>query len=347
MSEPPNTLPAAPDWGTQSEEIHCPLCGYNLRGLAEPRCPECGYTFEWADLTDPHRRRHAYLFEHHPRRNIWSMVRTVWGQLVPGRFWRSVKPEMPSNRRRLALYAGVICLGWMIWALLPVPVELVHSGLSQLHTRESARKQIPPYVRNVNGQTIISRYGSIENYIDQIYPSPLTTGYWKSNGGAILEHSIRSLPYSWRFTVPFVLLLLPLLMLLVMSVFQVSMRQASVLRIHVMRILTYSSDGIMVLLLISLAIQSMELVQHARIGSYDPRPFMRTELLATVGLTTVFAWRVITGYALYLRFRHSAGTVIAAMAIAMLVMACVVFYSDPIMELLTRQWLELRTAFRF
>ena len=34
-----------PDWG-----LHCPQCGYPLRGLPEHRCPECGTRFRMADL---------------------------------------------------------------------------------------------------------------------------------------------------------------------------------------------------------------------------------------------------------------------------------------------------------
>ena len=34
-----------PDWG-----LHCPGCGYPLRGLPEHRCPECGTRFRVADL---------------------------------------------------------------------------------------------------------------------------------------------------------------------------------------------------------------------------------------------------------------------------------------------------------
>ena len=74
--------PAAPD-------AACPLCGYDLRGLEtapDPRCPECGRRFEWADFTDPARRRHPYLFEHHPERPAWSFARTLLGGLRPGRF---------------------------------------------------------------------------------------------------------------------------------------------------------------------------------------------------------------------------------------------------------------------
>ena len=63
-----------PDWQTLADEIHCPMCGYNLRGLAQPRCPECGHEFLWRDLLDPTRRRHPYLFEHHPDHNLRSFV---------------------------------------------------------------------------------------------------------------------------------------------------------------------------------------------------------------------------------------------------------------------------------
>ena len=57
------TIPAtAPDWSQQVEEICCPLCGYNLRGLSEPRCPECGHRFEWHTLIDPAERDASSAF---------------------------------------------------------------------------------------------------------------------------------------------------------------------------------------------------------------------------------------------------------------------------------------------
>src|SRR4051812_10360519 len=86
------------------EGLRCPLCGYDLRGLTEARCPECGYGFAWEELRDPTRRLHAYLFEHHAERNVWSFGRTVVGGLLPGRFWGRVFPTQPSNIRRLVLY---------------------------------------------------------------------------------------------------------------------------------------------------------------------------------------------------------------------------------------------------
>src|SRR5256885_15735714 len=88
---------------TSHADLRCPLCESDLRGLTEPRCPECGYRFDWADLTDPSRRRHPYLFEHHPEQRVASFVRTHVNAMRPGRFWKSLLPAQPSYPRRLIL----------------------------------------------------------------------------------------------------------------------------------------------------------------------------------------------------------------------------------------------------
>ena len=67
--------------GEIDQDLSCPMCGYNLRGLREARCPECGYACEWEDLIDPTRRLHPYLFEHHPEKNVASFLRTAVGTL--------------------------------------------------------------------------------------------------------------------------------------------------------------------------------------------------------------------------------------------------------------------------
>src|SRR5437762_8218870 len=106
--------PAAPP-RVDDESLHCPLCGYDLRGLGDPRCPECGSRFTWAELRDPARKLHPYLFEHHPERNVSSFVQTLLGGLLPWKFWSTLLPIQPSRPKRLILYA-VICAA----ALLPV-----------------------------------------------------------------------------------------------------------------------------------------------------------------------------------------------------------------------------------
>jgi hypothetical protein len=109
----------APDWDAQREDLACPLCGYNLRGLREPRCPECGYRFAWADLTDPARRLHPYLFEHHPERNWRSFWKTAAGGMRPVGFWTSLLPTHPSRRKRLQLYWAVVMLVTFVGAAAP------------------------------------------------------------------------------------------------------------------------------------------------------------------------------------------------------------------------------------
>ncbi len=94
----------APDWAVQVEELHCPMCAYNLRGLTEPRCPECGYQFARAELSDPERRDHPYLFEHHARQWYWSFWRTAIGGLRPIKFWKGLGPQQKSRPGLLLIY---------------------------------------------------------------------------------------------------------------------------------------------------------------------------------------------------------------------------------------------------
>src|SRR4051812_19199076 len=86
-----------PDWSLITERIACPLCDYELRGLTEPRCPECGGQFEWWVLLNPQHQKHPFLFEHHPKRNIWSFVRTKLAGFKPWKFWKTLKPAQPSR----------------------------------------------------------------------------------------------------------------------------------------------------------------------------------------------------------------------------------------------------------
>ena len=106
------------------QDVACPLCEYNLRGLTEPRCPECGYTFSWPELTDPTRRRHPFLFEHHGDRNFWAFGRTLYAGLRPGKFWRSLSPAQPSYPGRLAKYAAAVLTLMAVTGPLAVVIYL-------------------------------------------------------------------------------------------------------------------------------------------------------------------------------------------------------------------------------
>jgi hypothetical protein len=109
---------AAPEWSTiVGREISCPLCGYNLRGLVEPRCPECGFAFDWDAVIHP-AQVHAYLFEY--RRGVIAFARTLLATHSPERFWTALNPTLQPRAQRLASY-------WVLATslMLVVPASMV------------------------------------------------------------------------------------------------------------------------------------------------------------------------------------------------------------------------------
>src|SRR5262249_35041610 len=123
------------DWSAIADDVHCPLCDYNLRGLTDPRCPECGTHFDWPELLDPAKRKHPFLFEHHPERRFWSFWRTAVAGLRPRRFWSSLLPVQPSFPRRLLLYWGLTML-----IVLFAPLGILGSAvIREVHQVEQQR----------------------------------------------------------------------------------------------------------------------------------------------------------------------------------------------------------------
>src|SRR5258705_7763065 len=143
MESPAAESPApAVDWATVSTPVECPLCLYNLRGLTEPRCPECGYQFQWAELLDPQHPRHPFLFEHHPRRNLWSFFKTLFAGLRPRRFWTSVRPIHDVVRRRLAIYWMICCV-----SLLLIPLSDAISMMTSVASSNAGMRASYPTSR--------------------------------------------------------------------------------------------------------------------------------------------------------------------------------------------------------
>jgi hypothetical protein len=274
--------PATPDWSAVADEITCPLCEYNLRGLAEPRCPECGYQFQWRELLDVNRRAHPYLFEHHPERNIWSLCRTMIGGLRPSVFWRSLHPAQRSRPRRLALYA-LLCL-------LPVLIgygvtlgAIFSDGAATLYHRILANGHVLAHV------------------------------WWFI--GYVMRHSFRhgNLLIFMCGTV-----LWPWLTYLGLLIFAWSMRRARVRRIHVIRCIVYSSDLLVLLLAPACAVA---LVFQPINAPFPPNfVFERIWLPVAFLLWIVFVHRLIQAYRHYLRFDHVVATVLASQVMAGLVL---------------------------
>ena len=113
----PTIVGDRPDWAGITEDVHCPLCGYNLRGLEQPRCPECGLQFRWVELFQAARTQHPYLYEHKPWWSIGAFLKTMFCGLNPGRFWRQLSPGHRIVRRRIAVY-GLLCQALVLAAML-------------------------------------------------------------------------------------------------------------------------------------------------------------------------------------------------------------------------------------
>lgn len=185
----PESAPAAPPASGDpppAEAITCPLCEYDLRGLAEPRCPECGFAFSWDEIRDPARRKHPWLFEHHG--TVRSLVRTLLGGLRPTRFWRQLHPGQASRPRRLLVYFLLVCAS----ALLPAGVNAVRGDVRMQRQVEAFRAQRLQYLQSPQGQAMRARTSTLtpQQIVDVQFPQLSLRSRLRiavlSNGGASL-----------------------------------------------------------------------------------------------------------------------------------------------------------------
>ena len=276
-----------PDWAAIAEEIACPLCEYNLRGLAEPRCPECGYRFSWREMLDPGRRRHPYLFEQHPEHNVRSFIRTLTGGLRPRRFWTSLNPMQPSDGRRLSIYCLVVSLASVTAFSLVAPLEWI---LEYVALRWMYRLPLP---------------SNLSELIEVIR----TEFQWHPPSGSSM------IRWAADFGVPFILW--PLFSYFGLSILRFSLNKKRLRPIHVARAIIYSADlGLwMAVLLISQLTLKMILVRPISLFTEDNLPLV----LFSLGFVTVFAYRLYRAYRDYLRFDHPFATVLSSQIIALLI----------------------------
>lgn len=306
-----------PDWSSIQEEIHCPLCGYNLHGLAEPRCPECGYAFDWPDLLDPSRRLHPYLFEHHPERNSWSFWRTAAGAMLPGRFWRALQPVQPSRPGRLVLYwvlTVAVCYVCVKMAIAPYAAWMacrvvekdsfyrqdVLAGKAQV---QSPHPQFGPVGVPITDPELLRQY------LDQYCPTGVI-GWLKAmvRACAAWPEPFVWWPLAW-----------PWLMFAGLMIFQRPIRRSKVSAIHVLRCAIYSGGTLVWAGLTGLAVFWAGTAQM-----YFWPMKVRTDIImvsvvfAVVG--ALLLWMIhqlIVACRLYMRFGHAVATVLSALAIAL------------------------------
>lgn len=301
------------DHAPVDEDVPCPLCYYNLRGQVEPRCPECGYRFEWRDLRDPARRRHPYLFEHHPKRNVWSLWRTFVGALRPRRFWRTLRPEQPSDVHRLVAY-------WLLVNLFALALPFAIVGLDMA---EHA-------IRNQRYRTYNQPFGSNAQqraWLDANHPLPPSTAFFDQYFYRMDDDVLGA-----ALTIAVVYSAWPWLTFLALNVFGISMLRAKVNSSHVLRCVAYTFDGVSLLgwaLLIGAGAVMVGVQLLASPGSdlgIDDEAIAMTIAGWAAAALALFVYRLSIAYKLYLQFHRPFLTTLASQIIVALFVLTVVLW---------------------
>jgi len=278
----------APDWQAMAEEVRCPLCEYNLRGLTQPRCPECGYSFKWEEILDEKRRHHRYIFEHHPERNFWSFMRTFLGGLRPKKFWSELHPLQDSRPKRLALYRMIV----LVLVVIPVLIDDFWQPPQPMGTPRRVFFSYSTHRRQLAWQARL-------NYPWNFFVKPLD-----ATGRELL----------WSLMI--ISVALPVTYYALLMIFQQTMRKAKVRRDHVGRCISYSAD---IVLWPILPLCVLTLLNGAA-GSPNQweEEIAWTVLISIVLIWLIFAWRLVFAYRYYLRFDHAVGTIFSVQLIIFL-----------------------------
>lgn len=290
------TAGAAPDWETLQKEIRCPLCGYNLRGLQQPRCPECGFTFSWDQLLHAERDRHPYLFEHQPRHNLRSLWKTYWTDCRPRRFWSQLSPVHPVKVRRLLLYWVLANVGLLV-AVLASPSQQAW----QLYRLTQLIRRSLVYVPSTGMYVRRGMPLSSGNYI-----SPATVYAWAP---PVLSWQFLRLCFTYKFEnatdwAALTVMVWPWLTLAALLIFQASMRRVKIRMVHMLRLAIYGCDFSLLVVLAAVG-ASWVMDEHV----------LRLALLLCGG---VGAYRLSFALQRYLRFDRPLLTALATQAIVLL-----------------------------
>jgi hypothetical protein len=330
-ADPSGEASAAPD----ALDVLCTMCEYDLRGLTEARCPECGFTFDWPDLIDPTRRKHKYLFEHHPDHNGWSFIRTAIGGLLPRRFWRSLRPEQPSNVRRLIAYW--LLTVWGVFVPLAGYVALTcvfeHSNNVPARARIAASLTQPADVNRA-----IEAYGSVGAYLD--WHAPVAPG--KAFFGWVWAR-LDPGPFAVLLTAAACFVLLPWIAAASLMLFQATMRRTRVRTAHVLRCCLYSFDGGWWFGLLSFALLAgvlFELGPNLNL----PRLLMLGPVIigcAAAAMILLGIVKLLLAYRLYMRFPQAITTVLIALSVGALALVTLVSNVPSVQTALVEMWYSM------
>jgi hypothetical protein len=138
--------------------LTCPLCGYDLRGLAEPRCPECGCRFDWDALRRRRSSEQRLLFERARRHDlVEAFWFTQWQAFRPRHLWHQLPADDgPVRPGRLVLYWGLsnlpIAVGTAVF--LAIALDVVGQAHAPIGSAEFTRY----FLQFGTGDTHLSPY---------------------------------------------------------------------------------------------------------------------------------------------------------------------------------------------
>lgn len=223
MTSPPGSAPDAGD------DLACPLCGYDLRGLPEHRCPECGHAFDPDELRRAKLEKREWFYEHATRRRGRAFLATAVRTLRPLRFWTRVAASTAIVPSRLKWWAR----SWILIVVLTIAFSFAASVLSSYVQMNTIRRTPPPGGRTfvIGGQT---------------YVQPANTGtFWivpsvnqLTLESAIERTAVRSM--AWR-DVPLAAAVFawPVAAVLALQLFGITLRRAGIRRGHLWRCVLY------------------------------------------------------------------------------------------------------------
>jgi hypothetical protein len=299
-----------PDGTTLDRELHCPLCEYNLRGLVEPRCPECGHRFDWRQLLDIREHQHPYLFEHYPRRNVRSFLRTFRHSLLPRRFWLTLQPIHTPVVRRMLLYWAITASFVLACGVIMFAVPVYRYYTEQQFWQRMAPPNPPP-----SGPATVAG------------PS-----FWWVLRKVMVERGWYALRGS-IFPVLAGCLLWPWLTFLSLLVYRASLRQARIRPVHVLRCVIYSADLAalaIVPLYFALSVWNDPYLLNrwqGQGGWYFPFGLAidATTLELGILMLLLLGYRLAIAYRRYLHFPHAAAAVLASQVMVGLVLLKALF----------------------
>lgn len=144
---------------SETLDLLCPRCDYDLRGAPVARCPECGLSFRWDEIVEIRRDFIEYCL---PKRRLREVARTWWRAMHPLTFWRWVQLSWPVRHRALLAYGMLLALlttilqGVVSSSLHFATVHWIHNGSHSLatyapillpfYTREAGSSLLPPLI---------------------------------------------------------------------------------------------------------------------------------------------------------------------------------------------------------